>query len=186
VEPTAIDLGDFISCTELSDSAFTDSLSASSIAARIHTSTFLSRLLLVASRYARGTQLVSQGTLYSLASGQHIIEEGAEQDHLFLILEGIFDVFTKQKGNRTAVATIPAGGTLGEVNVFNPSTASAEVISRGEGRVWGIDRFGLNAFVEGNPQAGNVVLVSLLTLMSERLRVSNSKLAESNQWGGLR
>ena len=127
------------------------------------------------------TQLVSQGTLYTLASGQHIIEEGAEQDHLFLILEGVFDVFTKQKGNRTAVATIPAGGTLGEVNIF-----SAEVISRGDGRVWAIDRFGLNAFVEENPQAGNVVLVSLLTLMSERLRVSNSKLAESNQWGDLR
>ncbi|MDC0614175.1 cyclic nucleotide-binding domain-containing protein [Akkermansiaceae bacterium] len=99
------------------------------------------------------TQLVSQGTLYSLASGQHIIEEGAEQDHLFLILEGIFDVFTKQKGNRTAVATITAGGTIGEINIFNPSTASAEVISRGEGKVWAIDRFGLNAFVEGNPQA---------------------------------
>ena len=32
------------------------------------------------------TQLVSQGTLYTLTSGQHIIEEGAEQDHLFLIL----------------------------------------------------------------------------------------------------
>ena len=28
-------------------------------------------------------QLVSQGTLYTLTSGQHIIEEGAEQDHLF-------------------------------------------------------------------------------------------------------
>ena len=40
------------------------------------------------------TQLVSQGTLYTLTSGQHIIEEGAEQDHLFLILEGVFDVFT--------------------------------------------------------------------------------------------
>ena len=132
------------------------------------------------------TQLVSQGTLYTLTSGQHIIEEGAEQDHLFLILEGVFDVFTKQKGNRTAVATIPAGGTLGEVNIFNPSTASAEVISRGEGKVWAIDRFGLNAFVEGNPQASNVVLVSLLTLMSERLRVANSKLADANQWGDLR
>ena len=40
--------------------------------------------------------------------------------------------------------------------------------------------------MEGNPQAGNVALVSLLTLVSERLRVSNSKLAESNQWGDLR
>ena len=132
------------------------------------------------------TQLVSKGTLYTLTSGQHIIEEGAEQDHLFLILEGTFDVFTKQRGNRTAVATIPVGGTLGEINVFNPSTASAEVISRGDGKVWAIDRSGLNAFVEGNPQAGNVLLVSLLTLMSERIRISNSKLAASEQRGDLR
>ena len=42
------------------------------------------------------TQLVSQGTLYTLASGQHIIEEGAEQDHLFLILEG-FLTFLQNK-----------------------------------------------------------------------------------------
>ena len=131
-------------------------------------------------------QLISKGTLHTLAPGQHIIEEGAEQDHLFLILEGTFSVFTKQRGNRTAVATIPTGGTIGEVNIFNPATASAEVISRGDGKVWAIDRFGLNAFVEGNPQAGNVLLVSLLTLMSQRLRISNSKLADSNQWGDLR
>ena len=132
------------------------------------------------------TQLVSQGTLYTLASGQHIIEEGAEQDHLFLVLEGVFDVFTEQRGNRTAVATITAGGTIGEINIFNPSTASAKVISRDEGKVWAIDRSGLNAFVEGNPQGSIVVLVSLLTLMSERLRVANSKLADANQWGDLR
>ena len=132
------------------------------------------------------TQLLSQGTLYTLASGQHIIEEGTEQDHLFLVLEGVFDVFTEQRGNRTAVGTITAGGTIGEINIFNPSTASAKVISRDEGKVWAIDRSGLNAFVEGNPQDSIGVLVSLLTLMSERLRVANSKLADANQWGDLR
>ena len=132
------------------------------------------------------TQLVSQGTLYTLASGQHIIEEGTEQDHLFLVLEGVFDVFTEQRGNRTAVGTITTGGTIGEINIFNPSTSSAKVISRDEGKVWAIDRSGLNAFVEGNPQGSIVVLVSLLTLMSERLRVANSKLADANQWGDLR
>tara|TARA_B100000965_G_C19520798_1_gene726405 strand:+ start:689 stop:1144 length:456 start_codon:yes stop_codon:yes gene_type:complete len=132
------------------------------------------------------TQLLAQGTLYTLASGQHIIEEGTEQDHLFLVLEGVFDVFTEQRGNRTAVGTITTGGTIGEINIFNPSTSSAKVISRDEGKVWAIDRSGLNAFVEGNPQGSIVVLVSLLTLMSERLRVANSKLADANQWGDLR
>ena len=132
------------------------------------------------------TQLLSHGTLYTVAPGQHIIEEGAEQDHLFLVLEGVFDVFTEQRGNRTAVATITAGGTIGEINIYNPSTASAKVISRDEGKVWAIDRSGINAFGEVNPQGPIVVLVSLLTLMSERLRVANSKLADANQWGDLR
>ena len=134
---------------------------------------------------ARG-QLALSGSFYTLGSGQHLIEEGAQQDHLFLVLEGTLDVFTTQSGNRTAVATIPVGGSIGEINVFDPSTASAEVISRGEGKVWAIDRNGLNSFVEGDPQQGNILMVSLLTMMSQRIRVMNTKLADSEQWGDLR
>ena len=131
-------------------------------------------------------RLASAGTFQQLTAGQHLIDEGDEQELLFLILDGVFDVFTKQKGARTAVGTLMVGGSIGEINIFNPSAASADVVSRGDGKVWALDRAGLNSFVEGNPREGNKVLVGLLTMMSERMRVMNTKLAESEQWGDMR
>ena len=53
-------------------------------------------------------QLVSQGTLYTLTSGQHIIEEGAEQDHLFLILDGICLLYTSPSPRDVSTSRMPS------------------------------------------------------------------------------
>ena len=108
---------------------------------------------------------------------QILITEGKEQDSLYFIISGVLHVHTDTKDKRTLVARVVAGETLGEVNLFDPDTASASVTAKEFSQIWKANREDFEQFKSSYPAAAAALLAGILREMSQRLRRMNEKLA---------
>lgn len=119
------------------------------------------------------------GKFHRPQNGDVIIKEGDRQDSLYVIISGTMHIIYSVAGRQVLVATLGEGDSMGEINVFDPATASATAISRGDGFIWSLSRAEMDAFVEADPVAGVIVLRSLLRQVSKRMRSMNDKLASA-------
>jgi CRP/FNR family transcriptional regulator, cyclic AMP receptor protein len=114
-------------------------------------------------------------------SGDVLIKEGDPQESLYMILSGILHIIADGADRQMLLATLGEGDSFGEVNLFDPGTASASAVSRSTGLVWVLSREELKAFIEADPAAGVAVLQGLLHQASSRIRHMNEKLADAEQ-----
>ena len=84
--------------------------------------------------------LGSFGQFVTVNEGQHLIEEGQPQDSLFLIISGNFHVTTASTGRDVLLGQLKAGNMMGEINIFDPGLASANVTAHSLSQAWKIDR----------------------------------------------
>jgi CRP-like cAMP-binding protein len=112
-------------------------------------------------------------------SGDVLIKEGEAQDSLYLILSGTLHVMAEVDGRQILLASFGEGESLGEVNLFDPATASATAVMRSPGVVWVLSRQELGAFLDSDPEAGVEVSKGLLKMLAHRIRGMNEKLASS-------
>lgn len=115
------------------------------------------------------------------AAGETLIEEGAPQESLYVVLSGSLHVVANGTERPVLLAAFGEGDSLGEVNLFDPATASATAVMRTGGLVWTLSREELDAFLEADPVAGVSVLRGLLRQVSRRIRGMNEKLATADQ-----
>lgn len=127
------------------------------------------------------SRLGNFGEFLSLSDGDVLIEEGATQDSLFLIVFGTFHVQTGALGRPVLLGNLRSGDTVGEVNIFDPGTASASVISKSISQVWRIDRASLEQYLEAHPKEAARLLVGISTQLSKRLRKTNQKVAMARE-----
>ncbi len=64
------------------------------------------------------------GDFLPVQEGQVLIEEGHKQDSLYFVISGVLHVHTDTDSKRILIARVAAGESLGEVNIFDPATAS--------------------------------------------------------------
>lgn len=81
-------------------------------------------------------------------SGQDVIVEGEEGDTLFIIGEGEFDCFKVIKGSQTYLKTYHPGEFFGELALMYNAPRAASIKSKGEGRLYGLDRATFNHIVQ--------------------------------------
>jgi CRP/FNR family cyclic AMP-dependent transcriptional regulator len=129
--------------------------------------------------------LASFGKFVRPHDGEALIEEGKPQHNLYLILSGMLHVVSHAGGRNLLVASLGAGDSLGEVNVFDPGTASASVIARSECLIWQVSESELEGFFSADPVAGIEFMKGLLRLEGKRIRAMNAKLAESEEKSAL-
>jgi CRP-like cAMP-binding protein len=110
-----------------------------------------------------------------------IIKEGDSQESLFMILAGTLHIITTTDDRPMLLASLGEGDSFGEVNLFDPGTASATAIARSSGLIWVLSRSELAAFLEADPVAGVSVLQGLLHQNASRIRHMNEKLADAEQ-----
>jgi len=114
-------------------------------------------------------------------SGDVLIKEGDPQESLYMILSGILHIISEGTERQMLLATLGEGDSFGEINLFDPGTASASAVFRSGGLVWVLSRDELKAFLEADPAAGVSVLQGLLHQASSRIRHMNEKLADAEQ-----
>jgi len=125
--------------------------------------------------------LASFGEFVRPKNGEILIEEGAAQNCLHLILSGMLHVVVAAGERSLLVATLGAGDSLGEVNVFDPASASASVIARSECLIWRITGDELAAFFAADSEGGVELMQGLLRLSAKRIRAMNAKLVDSEE-----
>lgn len=126
-------------------------------------------------------QLGNFGEFISLDDGDVLIQEGDNQDSLFLVVMGNFHVQTEVTGRAVLLGTMKGGDTIGEVNIFDPGNASASVVSKSISQVWKIDRARLEQYLEAHPRTAARLLVNVSTQLSKRLRKTNEKVAMARE-----
>lgn len=114
-------------------------------------------------------------------SGDVLIAEGDRQESLFVILSGTLHVLSSTEERQVLLANLGAGDSIGEINLFDPATASATAIARSSSLIWSLSREELDAFQEADPAAGVAVLRGLLRQVCKRIRSMNEKLATAEQ-----
>jgi CRP-like cAMP-binding protein len=117
-------------------------------------------------------------------NGDVLIAEGDRQESLYLILTGTLHIVACTAERQTLLATLGVGDSIGEINLFDPATASATAIFRSDGLVWALSREELDASLEADPAAAVSVLRGLLRQVSKRIRHMNEKLVtvEQKSW----
>jgi len=120
--------------------------------------------------------LSSYGEFLPVQEDQLLIEEGQDQDALYFVISGILHVHTDKDDKRTLIARVEPGESLGEINIFDPGTASASVTAKSFSQVWKATREDVEGFMNEYPDAGNQLLTAMVAEMSRRIRHMNDKL----------
>lgn len=122
--------------------------------------------------------LACYGKYHRPQEGDTVITEGQAQDSLYVILSGKLHIVTSAASDRPMLlAALGPGDSMGEINLFDPGTASASAVVRTAGVVWSLSKAELDSFLEADAAIGNALLRALLAQLSRRIRVMNEKLA---------
>jgi CRP-like cAMP-binding protein len=121
------------------------------------------------------------GKFKRLAEGETLIREGEPQDSLYVILSGKLHIVADAAERPLLLAALEPGDSIGEINLFDPGTASASASARAASLVWSLSRSELALFLEADPAAGIPVLHGLLAQLAKRIRSMNEKLTTSER-----
>jgi CRP-like cAMP-binding protein len=113
------------------------------------------------------------GQLESFRKGELIVTEGTPGDALYLILTGSVVV---SKGERV-LATLRPGEFFGEMSIVEPAARCATVSAVDTAFLYRLPAFALQNLLEDDPVALNSVLVTVVRVLSERLRRTNEMLS---------
>ena len=120
--------------------------------------------------------LSSYGEFFPGHPGNVIIEEGAMQTEVVVVISGKLEVHARQDdGSEILLAQVTPGETLGEISLFDPGPAAATVTAVEFSQLWRIADADLIHFMEENPGAGNVLLRTLASILAQRLRQMNPR-----------
>jgi hypothetical protein len=119
--------------------------------------------------------LSSFGSFESAKAGQKIIHQGKSHGVLFLTLSGLLHAKREDHGHTEILGKIHPGEWLGEINLFDPSTAVCSVEAVEPSEYWVITREDFEKFINKNHSAGSVLLIGLAMTLSKRIRSLTEK-----------
>lgn len=114
--------------------------------------------------------LSSYGEFVPAHAEAPLITQGDPQDNLFIVISGSLNVVRDGE----TLATLSEGSAIGEVNLFDPGTATATVVATEFSQLWRINRDELLSFINDSPGAGNQLLLALASTLASRLRGSGA------------
>ena len=121
--------------------------------------------------------LSGYGEFLPVQPGQHLIEEGMQQNSLFFVVSGKFHATAMRGGHKVLLGPIQKGETLGEMNLLDPNVASATVTAVEFSQVWRIDGPSLESYINEYPAAAAWLLIGVGRTLAHRLRSVNEKIA---------
>jgi CRP-like cAMP-binding protein len=121
--------------------------------------------------------LSGYGEFLPVQPGQHLIEEGQQQNSLFFVVSGKFHATAMRGGHKVLLGSIQKDKTIGEINLLDPNVASASVTAVEFSQVWRIDGATLESYINEYPRAAAWLLIGVGRTISHRLRAVNEKIA---------
>jgi len=110
-------------------------------------------------------QLLDQGTVMPCSPGQPIVVQGGGERTVFLLLEGLAEVWR----DGDAVGILGPGGTFGEVALLTGRPRTADVIAATQCRVLALRDKTLSGLIESRSALAAKLLRNLATGLAEKL-----------------
>jgi CRP-like cAMP-binding protein len=112
------------------------------------------------------------GDLELFHPGEDIVTEGTMGDSLYLILAGAAEVHIGGADSRP-LATLKPGEFFGEMSLVEPAPRSATVRATDVTEVFRVPHYQLANLLEDDPMVLHLVLVTIIRVLSKRLRDTN-------------
>jgi CRP-like cAMP-binding protein len=112
------------------------------------------------------------GALEKFAGGEDIVVEGTLGDSLYLILSGAAEVHVGA-GETRPLATLRPGEFFGEMSLVEPAVRSATVRAVDDCELFRVPHYALSNLLEDDPVVLHLVLVTVIRVLSKRLRDTN-------------
>jgi CRP-like cAMP-binding protein len=124
-------------------------------------------------------ELASYGEFLVVRPGESVIEIRQPQDSLYFLISGLLVATRPGEEGITSLGTIRPNEWFGEINVFHPHAASAEVRAREESHIWRISRGRLEEYLNAHPAHGCVLLLGAGEVLAGRYRMLSARLGNS-------
>ena len=121
--------------------------------------------------------LSGYGEFRPVQAGQNLIQEGEVQTGLYFIISGKLHATSIRGAHKVLLGTIQSGESVGEINLLDPSAASATVTAVDFSQVWYIDSSSLESYINEYPRAAAWLLIGVGKTIARRLRTVNEKIA---------
>jgi CRP-like cAMP-binding protein len=121
--------------------------------------------------------LSGYGEFLPVQKDDHLIEEGLNQDSLFVVISGTLHATTLRAGHPVLLGKIVRGESIGEINLLDPSKASATVTAVEFAQVWRIKSEALEDYMNEYPLPAAHMLIGIGRTLAHRMRDVNEKVA---------
>ena len=122
-------------------------------------------------------RLASSMQVYRADAGEMIIREGEVDDYLILIVEGRVEIAkSDSQGERRPMTVVGPGATLGEMSMIDGEPRFATCVALEPTTFAVLSRDSMVRIIIEEPGLGSKMLIKLVTLLSQRLRVTSSNL----------
>jgi CRP-like cAMP-binding protein len=115
------------------------------------------------------------GKLYR--DGEILVRQGESGDCMYVIQEGLVEVFAEENGQEVGLRVCGSGEIIGEMAIFESEVRSATVRAVGEARILTVDRRTFLRRVQEDPS----LAFNILRTMSGRIRELSEKLAQHEE-----
>ena len=127
--------------------------------------------------------IIARGLLVEAAPGELVLSEGARGPGLYVVLEGLVEVFLPEgTGDRSRrlsevhLNTLGPGRCLGEYSLIDEHATSAAARSLGGAKLFFLSREEFRSIAEGDARVGKVIYLNLLRFLITRLRAKDEEL----------
>ena len=125
--------------------------------------------------------LLKTGTVLSCEPGDRLVGEGEPQQELFVVLEGVAEVWRQHDDHRLSLALLQRGAVFGEMGFLGRARRSADVIAVTPMQVLVLTQAFLNRSIRHQPDAAALLLRNLSMVLAERLAQTTDRLWQLSQ-----
>jgi len=119
--------------------------------------------------------LATHGEYNRASQGCRLIQQGQAQHEFFFVLSGELQVFYCTTDKNHFLATIRAGESVGEANLFVPRNATASVFASQDCFLWKMNKSQLLNFINNYQEAGMEIVCQVVNMLSIRIEKLNEK-----------
>lgn len=119
------------------------------------------------------------GTWRRLTPGTILLEQGVEQDSLYIVQEGQLGIYYYAEGKEILLATAEPSDCVGEISVFEAGMTSARVVVAIPTLVWQIGVSQIKQVQQDHPLAFARMMLGIVQLLSRRLRQADKDIIVS-------